>query len=63
MFISGNDTAAKTTVTELLHGFGWIDIMDLGDISTARASEMYFALWMRTFAVLGTTAFQIAVVR
>ena len=36
IFVSGNDTQAKKTVRKLLQSFGWKDIVDLGDISTAR---------------------------
>ena len=44
VFISGNDTNAKTEVTELLASFGSPDIVDLGDIITARGTEMYLPL-------------------
>ena len=40
MFVSGNDAGAKATVTELLESFGGSDILDLGDITTARGAEM-----------------------
>lgn len=62
MFVSGNDPEAKATVGELLRQFGWSDIIDLGDISTARGSEMYLPLWVRTYA-LGSPMFNIKVVR
>ena len=39
------------------------DVIDLGDITTARGAEMYLALWVRLFGVLGTPAFSIKVVR
>src|SRR3990172_10948186 len=32
VFVSGNDAEAKGVVVELLQGFGWKDITDLGDI-------------------------------
>src|SRR5574341_1606446 len=41
VFLSGNDAAAKATVADLLRSFGWKDILDLGDITTARGQEMY----------------------
>jgi 8-hydroxy-5-deazaflavin:NADPH oxidoreductase len=44
VFLSGNDIKAKAQVTELLREFGWHDILDLGDISTARGPEMMFAI-------------------
>ena len=40
VFVSGDDAAAKATVTELLESFGHTDVIDLGDISTARGTEM-----------------------
>lgn len=44
VFLSGNDTKAKAQVTELLRDLGWHDILDLGDISTARGTEMMLAI-------------------
>jgi 8-hydroxy-5-deazaflavin:NADPH oxidoreductase len=40
VFVSGDDTEAKVKVTELLQSIGWTDIVDLGDITTARGTEM-----------------------
>ncbi len=63
VFVSGNDADAKATVTELLTSFGHADVIDLGDISTARGPEMYLPLWLRAMGSLGTAAFNIKVVR
>lgn len=63
LFISGNDAGAKATVRELLRAFGWTDILDLGDIATARATEGYLPLWSSLSRQLGTMAFNIKVVR
>ena len=41
VFMSGDDADAKTIVAELLRSFGWLDILDLGDLSTARGPELY----------------------
>ena len=51
VFVSGNDDSAKAKVTEMLNSFGWADrnIYDLGDISTARGTEMILPLWVRIF--------------
>lgn len=55
MFVSGNDTKAKAEVINLLKtGFGWKDVMDLGDIQCARAQEMHLALWLRLYTKLKT---------
>lgn len=40
-------------VRELMVSFGWRDIVDLGDITTARGTEMYLPLWVRLFAATG----------
>jgi len=33
IFMSGNDTQAKSQVADLLKSFGWMHILDLGDIA------------------------------
>ncbi len=63
IFMAGNDEGAKQQVRELLESFGWRDILDLGDISAARGTEMYLPLWLRLFGTLQTPAFSIKVVR
>ncbi|MCB9076608.1 MAG: NAD(P)-binding domain-containing protein [Anaerolineaceae bacterium] len=63
VFVSGNDDAAKATVTELLQSFGWQDIIDLGDISTARGTEMLVSIWLRLFGALQNPMFNFKVVR
>jgi predicted dinucleotide-binding enzyme len=63
MFVSGNDTKAKAEVIDLLKtGFGWKEVMDLGDITAARAQEMYLALWVRLYGKLKTPNVNIHVV-
>jgi 8-hydroxy-5-deazaflavin:NADPH oxidoreductase len=61
--MSGNDNSAKETVRKLLESFGWKDIVDLGDISNARASEAYLGLWLAAWKSLGTAQFNIKIVR
>jgi predicted dinucleotide-binding enzyme len=64
IFVSGDDPAAKQTVTDLLHGFGWTDVLDLGDLSTARGPELYVGFWVRLLPVTGGQGmFNIKVVR
>jgi 8-hydroxy-5-deazaflavin:NADPH oxidoreductase len=65
IFVAGNDAGAKTQVSELLQSFGWPEdhILDLGDISAARGTEMYIALWLRLWGVVGGADFNIRVVR
>ncbi|MCC6521516.1 MAG: NAD(P)-binding domain-containing protein [Polyangiaceae bacterium] len=62
-FVSGNDAAAKATVTEVLKSFGWKDILDLGDISTSRGTEMILPIWVRIWGATKTPMFQFKVVR
>ncbi len=63
IFVSGDDADAKATVTELLRSFGWEDIIDLGDLSTARGTEMLLPIWLRLMRTLGTPAFNFKIVR
>jgi 8-hydroxy-5-deazaflavin:NADPH oxidoreductase len=66
VFLSGNDSDAKKSVGQYLQSwFGWTSesIIDLGDITTARGTEMYFAFWVRTFLASGNPLFNISIVR
>ncbi|MGH2703712.1 MAG: NADPH-dependent F420 reductase [Actinomycetota bacterium] len=64
VFVCGNDNAAKSEVAGILTGwFGWRGVVDLGDITSARAVEMYLPLWIRLWGVHGTPVFNIKVVR
>lgn len=64
MLMSGNDPEAKVTVRRLLtEGFGWQDVVDLGDISTARGTESYLLLWIRLWGALKTADFNFKMVR
>jgi 8-hydroxy-5-deazaflavin:NADPH oxidoreductase len=59
-FVSGNDDAAKETVSRLLEtDFGWKrqNVMDLGDISAARAQEALIIPWLRLWGKLGSPMF------
>ncbi|MHB8507927.1 MAG: NADPH-dependent F420 reductase [Candidatus Dormibacteria bacterium] len=65
LFLSGNDAEAKAQVAGLLQSFGWPpeDILDLGDITTARGTEMWLPLWLRLFGVVGSPNFNLGVLR
>lgn len=63
VFVSGDDASAKAVVTELLESFGHTDVIDLGDISTARGTEMLLPVWLRLMGAFGTAAFNFKVVR
>lgn len=64
IFLNGNDPAAKASVKELLRSFGWKDrnIIDMGDITTARGTEQLLPLWIRLLGVLNTPMFSFKVV-
>ena len=64
VFVSGNDAGAKAKVTEILtKWFGWRSVIDLGDITSARATEMILPLWLRLFATFKTPYTNIHVLR
>jgi len=64
LFICGNDADAKATVKRWLgEWFGWQDIVDLGDITAARGTEMYLPIWLRTWSALGSPMFNVKIVR
>lgn len=55
VFLSGNDAAAKAQVTEILKSwFGWRSVIDLGDITTARGTEMLLPIWLRLWGTFKT---------
>jgi len=55
VFVSGDDADAKNAVTPLLRSLGHQDIIDLGDITTARGPEMMLPVWIRLWGALGGT--------
>lgn len=65
VYMSGNDAGAKEHVKTLLHSFGWMDeeILDLGDITTARGTEMVLPLWLRVYGATKTGAFNFKIIR
>ncbi len=63
VFVAGDDAGAKKMVTELLRSFGHTDIIDVGDIASARGTEMLLPIWLRLMNSLGTQLFNFKVVR
>ncbi|MFF7560287.1 NAD(P)-binding domain-containing protein [Streptomyces pseudovenezuelae] len=55
VFVSGDDTGAKKSVTALLGSFGWPEasVIDLGDITSARGVEMLLPIWLRLYGTFG----------
>jgi predicted dinucleotide-binding enzyme len=62
VFVSGNSADAKATVSKLLKEFGWKHIIDLGDITTSRAVEMYSIMWRSLRLATSSHRFNIKVV-
>jgi predicted dinucleotide-binding enzyme len=65
VFLSGNSQEAKAKVGALLQEIGWKEnnIIDLGDISTARGSEQLLPIWVRLYAAMGSPMFQFKIVK
>jgi predicted dinucleotide-binding enzyme len=55
VFIGGDDADAKAQAAALLGEIGWspASIIDLGDITSARATEMMLPMWLRLWGTLG----------
>ncbi len=63
VFVSGNDESAKADVTRILkEWFGWRNVLDLGDITSARGAEMLLPLWLRLSMALQGPSVTIKVV-
>ena len=64
VFVSGNDAGAKSKAKEILSSFGWKDanIIDLGDITTARGTEQLLPIWIRLYTVLHNPMFNFKIV-
>ena len=64
VFVSGNDAVAKSKAREILNSFGWKDanIIELGDITTARGTEQLLPIWIRLYTVLHNPMFNFKIV-
>lgn len=53
-----------TVVADLLRQFGWSpdSIVDLGDLTAARGTEMFLPLWLRIMGARGSSQFNINLV-
>jgi predicted dinucleotide-binding enzyme len=64
IFVSGNDAGAKAKVVEILRNwFGWKSIIDLGDITTARATEMLLPIWITLMGKYQSPNFNFKIIR
>ena len=58
VFMAGNHAGAKAQVKEILmNWFGWRSVIDLGDITAARGTEMVLPIWLRLLGALKTPNF------
>lgn len=64
VFLSGDDADAKGVVKDLLQSIGWKapNILDLGDITTARGAEQLVPIWIRIWTAFKNPAFNFKVV-
>jgi predicted dinucleotide-binding enzyme len=63
-YICGNDDEAKEKVKDLLNSFGWKNesLLDLGDISAARATEATLPIWLRVYGAKKSGVFNFSIV-
>jgi hypothetical protein len=63
-FLCGNNDEAKLKVKNLLTRFGWKNdnLLDLGDITSARGTESVLPLWVRIMTVKKSGAFNFKIV-
>lgn len=60
---SGYDAKAKALVGDIARSFGWENLVDLGDITGARAQESVLPVWVRLWMVGGSLLEAIKVAR
>jgi len=64
LFIAGNDQDAKGQVIKLAkQQYGWKNILDLGDIKSARGMEMILPIWLQIMNSLNSADFNFKIAR
>jgi predicted dinucleotide-binding enzyme len=63
VIICGNEITAKAKVANILQEFGWADVIDLGDITAARATEMLLPIWVRLMMKYQSPNFNFKIVK
>jgi len=63
VFVCGNDSQAKAKVVEILKSFGWQSIIDLGDITASRGTEMVLPIWLRLWSLYQNHDFNFRIAR
>ena len=63
-YLCGNNAEAKSIVKDLLKQFGWADqnLLDLGDITNARATEATLPIWLRVYGARKSGVFNFQIV-
>ena len=63
--ILGTGMVGKAIASKLLDEFDWPAerVLDLGDVTAARGTEMYLPLWLNLMGQLGTLHFNIELTR
>ena len=63
-YLCGNDAEAKSKVKLLLNELGWKNesLLDLGDITAARATEATLPIWLRVYGAKQSGAFNFRIV-
>jgi len=63
-FLCGNNPEAKNEVKKLLIQFGWKEenLIDLGDITSSRGTELVLPIWLRVMSVKHNGAFNFKIV-
>lgn len=63
IFVSGNDLSAKAQVIQILKDwYGWKNVFDLGNITTARGAEMLLPIWVQLWGVIQSPLFNFKIV-
>ena len=63
IFVAGDDADARQVVVGLLRELGWVDVVELDGLQSARGLEMWLPLWARLMGALGTAEFNLKLVR
>lgn len=65
VFLNGNDDDAKNKVKVLLKSYGWKEenMIDVGDITTARGTEEILPLWVRLYGAMQNPMFNFKIVK
>jgi len=65
LFVAGNDAQTKAKVRGILESFGWKkeSIIDLGDITASRGTEMVLPLWLRLYSLYPNQAFNFRIAK